>query len=126
MIYINREAIAEPEVFRSQKIKKLKESAREHFTKLKRTKGKLKFNWDVSWYRKIRSPLNNLFHGKCAYCESHLDNHLGDIELFRPKNRAMNLDGKIDEGYWWLAHEWRNFYLVCEVCNRRYKRPVRP
>jgi hypothetical protein len=34
----------------------------------------------------------------------------------------MNLDGKIDEGYWWLAYEWRNLYLVCELCNQKYKR----
>jgi hypothetical protein len=29
-------------------------------------------------------------------------------------------------GYYWLAYEWRNLYLSCEVCNRRHKRGLFP
>lgn len=121
MIFVDREKMTEPEVFRSPRIKKLRKEAREYFGSMKTSQGESQFNWDMSWYREIRDPLRKLFHDKCAFCESRLYGE-GDIELFRPKSRSMNLDGKIDEGYWWLAHEWQNMYLVCQVCNQRYKR----
>ncbi|CAN5395094.1 hypothetical protein BH10ACI1_BH10ACI1_02240 [soil metagenome] len=35
----------------------------------------------------------------------------GDIEHFRPKSL-----------YYWLAYDWKNLFLSCEECNRRYKR----
>ena len=55
----------------------------------------------------FKKPLEELFHDKCAYCESHLQTvAFGVVEAFRPKSI-----------YWWLAYEWENMLLSCEVCN---------
>lgn len=76
------------------------------------------------------------FHGKCAYCESNvLVNQFGDIDHWRPKSALMDKDGRpvisdirndqtghvrprVHSGYYWLAYDWRNLLLSCEICNR--------
>ncbi len=73
------------------------------------------------WVR-AREFLDELFQHKCAYCESLFGPTRGDIEHFRPKVAAVGLDGSVQEGYWWLAYEWSNLYIVCAQCNQRYKR----
>lgn len=121
MIYVDRGSVSEPAVFRSKRMARLREEARRQFSAPgEKDPGRIKF--DTRFYPKVRVALRRLFHGKCAYCESRLDHDYGDVELFRPKRRAMNLDGRISEGYWWLAYEWGNFYVSCQICNRRYKR----
>lgn len=55
----------------------------------------------------IKSALIEMFHGKCAYCESkilHVD--YGDIEHFRPKSKFPD-----------KAIDWDNLYLSCKRCN---------
>lgn len=75
----------------------------------------------------------NVFHNKCAYCESKLTAYPGDTEHFRPKGRVSvrRADGKlevvkvVDEdgdeiphpGYFWLAYHWQNLLPSCEFCN---------
>ena len=61
--------------------------------------------------------LEELFHRKCAYCETPLPEVGWDVDHFRPK-------GAVEErsehpGYYWLAYEWSNLYPACEACNRR-------
>ncbi|HEY0371267.1 MAG TPA: AAA family ATPase [Thermoanaerobaculia bacterium] len=64
-----------------------------------------------------RPVLLQLFHNKCAYCESPLDD-LADIEHFRPKRAAMNLDKRIErEHYYWLVFEWTNLLVACRLCS---------
>jgi uncharacterized protein (TIGR02646 family) len=66
-----------------------------------------------------RDLLRELFHGKCAFCESAIVAIAhADVEHFRPKSRAIGLDGVVESGYWWLAAEWANLYLSCGLCNR--------
>jgi uncharacterized protein (TIGR02646 family) len=58
----------------------------------------------------------NVFHGKCAYCQSDMEvAGFGTADHHRPK-------GRVDEepnhpGYYWLAYEWRNLLPCCEQCN---------
>ena len=53
-----------------------------------------------------------MFHGKCAYCESkitHVD--YGHIEHYRPKSKFPQ-----------LTFEWSNLLLACGMCNgTKYK-----
>lgn len=60
-------------------------------------------------HEKIKDALVNMFHGKCAFCESkitHVD--YGHIEHFKPKSLPA---------YRALAFEWTNLLLACAVCN---------
>lgn len=67
----------------------------------------------------VRKALNELFHGKCAYCESHIiGTQPTDIEHFRPKGRVHGCPGG-HPGYWWLAATWENLLASCIDCNRR-------
>jgi len=57
----------------------------------------------------IKEALVDMFHGKCAYCESditHID--YGHIEHYKPKGTP---------DYFELAVEWNNLFLACGRCN---------
>jgi uncharacterized protein (TIGR02646 family) len=65
----------------------------------------------------IKKALAMQFHGKCAYCESHiLHVDYGHIEHFRPKAIPAYLA---------LAFEWTNLFLACSVCNGAEYKGVR-
>ncbi len=74
----------------------------------------IKFNDDV--WRELKWHLFDLFHEKCAYCETKpLGGDTGAVEHYRPK-------GKVDEdkhhpGYYWLAYDETNLLPSCASCN---------
>lgn len=55
----------------------------------------------------IKEKLMKIYHSKCAYCESLLEQL--HVEHFRPKRG----------GYYWLAYSWDNLLLSCPICNSR-------
>lgn len=60
-------------------------------------------------YRKARKALEELYHGKCAYCEIYIEAvSYTRIDHYRPKSI-----------YKWLAVEWSNLVLSCERCNTK-------
>ncbi|HEX5853470.1 MAG TPA: hypothetical protein VFY36_10305 [Solirubrobacteraceae bacterium] len=70
----------------------------------------------------------NVFHGKCAYCEGKVrPQSWGAAEHWRPKKRVstrrdgvectLARDGEEHPGYYWLAYEWQNILPVCDTCN---------
>lgn len=78
--------------------------------------------------------LENVFHGKCAYCETLAPRHPGHAEHFRPKGRVDVRDPKTGKsvpaevewpdgkvathpGYFWLAYNWKNLLPACHYCN---------
>lgn len=72
----------------------------------------------------VRQALGQLFHHKCAYCESrYAGTQPVDVEHWRPKARVDEDEGeeKIDfnHGYYWLAASWANLLPSCIDCNRR-------
>jgi hypothetical protein len=86
---------------------------------------------DDKLYKRALPFLEQLFHGKCAYCESNITStHPIDVEHYRPKGRLKDIDGKIVKitvngkefdhpGYWWLCYDWTNLLPSCIDCNRR-------
>jgi uncharacterized protein (TIGR02646 family) len=61
-------------------------------------------------HTKIREALVRLFHGKCAYCESHITHvDYGHIEHYRPKSGP--------QGHPNLCFAWENLLLACGICN---------
>lgn len=88
--------------------------------------------------------LDNVFHGKCAYCEVSEVRSSYHAEHFRPKGRVtIKVKNKFtvaktyDEeglevkhpGYFWLAFNWSNLIPSCNNCNtargKRDQFPVR-
>ncbi len=66
----------------------------------------------------LRKPLERLFRGKCAYCESRLGT-VGpeDVEHYRPHGAVA--ERRDHPGYYWLAYTWTNLYPACTYCNQR-------
>lgn len=57
--------------------------------------------------------------GKCWFSEvKELYSHY-DVEHFRPKKEAKELDGTKRDGYWWLAFDYTNYRLCGNVGNRK-------
>jgi len=91
---------------------------------------------DSIWQDLKKWLLQHVFHGKCAYCETHIEEaqQSGDAEHFRPKcavtfrqqdtertskARAEDENGTLIEhpGYFWLAYHWKNLLPSCRFCN---------
>lgn len=68
----------------------------------------------------LKRPLLELFHSKCAYCESRVDPESVHIDPFRPKINAISgtRAEPARDRYWWLLYEWSNNYPACFTCNR--------
>jgi len=121
LIKIDRENVQAPLILSSEKALAAFELAKQFYATPLNSRLQQRFNLDISIWkdRGVREALNKLFHGKCAYCESKVGiTDPGDLDHFRPKGGAFNLDGEFDpDHYWWLAYDWRNFYLTCRICN---------
>lgn len=66
----------------------------------------------------VKRRLEELFHGKCAYCETFYSASAPvDVEHFRPKGAVS--DDDTHPGYWWLGMVWTNLLPCCIDCNRK-------
>ncbi|MDM8525698.1 HNH endonuclease [Desulfococcaceae bacterium HSG8] len=57
----------------------------------------------------VKQELREIYHNKCAYCESVMSDDAFTIEHYRPKKGSYS--------YYWLGYEWSNLLPVCEKCN---------
>lgn len=71
----------------------------------------------------VKTRLNELFYGKCAYCESfYASTAPVDVEHYRPKGAVHEVT--THPGYWWLAMDWENLLPSCIDCNRKRKQKI--
>ena len=90
---------------------------------------KLSFDDGIYGHSAVKESLVLAQHGKCAFCEAKLTHvAYGDVEHFRPKGgyRQHGADPLGRPGYYWLAYEWSNLYLSCQLCNQRFKKNAFP
>lgn len=69
-------------------------------------------------------PILIRYYGeKCWYSECSLEGSFGDVDHFRPKNKATDDTGNVilSDGYWWLAYDFLNYRLSCEKSNRSFE-----
>jgi hypothetical protein len=69
----------------------------------------------------IKKWLLSLSHNKCWYSEAREICSFYDVDHFRPKKHAKNLDNSGREGYWWLAYDWKNYRISGNIVNRPNK-----
>ena len=77
------------------------------------------FDAKIYGNRAVRTALEKLFHGKCAYCETPLVRHDWDVDHFRPKGSVKESPGH--PGYYWLGYKWQNLFPSCKFCNQKRK-----
>jgi hypothetical protein len=70
-------------------------------------------------WRKLRPWLSAISHGKCWFSESRDNASHMEVEHFRPKKIAKNIDGSERDGYWWLSFDHTNFRLAGNAPNRK-------
>jgi uncharacterized protein (TIGR02646 family) len=129
MIQINRASVSAPGQFIAEP-ESPKKALEEFVAKLPKSglaQRTLPFRDDLLRADDLREALIVLFRRTCAFCESHLAiSGRQNVEHFRPRQRAAQLDGKVHPlHYWWLAYEWRNLYAICSDC-RSHKGPRFP
>lgn len=72
-----------------------------------------------SHWGELKIWLKALSKGKCWFSEvRELYSHY-DVEHFRPKKEAKNIDKTNRDGYWWLAFDYTNYRLCGNVGNRK-------
>ena len=130
MVFIDKSGIATPTILTTAGVVKRDEHiagfvANEAGYRAK--KGE-KFDFDSSIYgdTTVKKSLETIQNFKCCFCESkykHITS--GDVEHFRPKGAYTQGKGPtfpfVRPGYFWLAYEWDNLLVSCEVCNQRKK-----
>jgi len=100
-------------------------------------------DFNESFWRKLKPHFVDVQHDKCGYCEKPISDD-GDVEHYRPKGviqklvaegieheHSKRLSGRkrpqiAEYGYWWLAYEWENYLLSCNICNQKYKNALFP
>lgn len=77
----------------------------------------------------LKNALINSQHGKCAFTEAKL-HHIsyGDVEHWRPKGAVRQSEGAPVErpGYYWLAYDWNNLFIVSTLANQQFKKEIFP
>lgn len=135
MIFVNRGVVVPPASLiekdgagqlEYEKAKKFFSSKNAKANKTSKTKSKKpdskkpKFKFKAYKGEDVVATLENLFHRKCAYCESQIRATASiDVEHYRPKGAVEGEDSH--PGYWWLAADWTNLLPSCIDCNRRRK-----
>lgn len=116
MIHVDRSRIPRPSFFESAAVEQARRRMLEGM-RARQSDIDLKDLWHSA---QVKNALVELFHGKCAYCETPISiRGFSDIDHFRPKRQALNLDGSVDgPHYLWLAYEWENLYLSCARCSQ--------
>jgi hypothetical protein len=67
---------------------------------------------------RIKKALLDLSYGKCWYTEAQDVASYSQVEHFRPKKEALELDGTKRDGYWWRSFDPTNFRICGAVPNR--------
>lgn len=92
--------------------------------------GELKFEAKNSIYNNesVRENLEKIQHNKCCYCETKSTRSNMDVEHFRPKTAYSKTfkGNSYYPGYFWLAYDWNNLFLACQVCNQIFKNDFFP
>lgn len=66
---------------------------------------------------RIRNWLLNQFNNKCWYTEAYESVSSIHVDHYRPKGRVKDLNGNKNDGYWWLAFNWKNYRICGQLIN---------
>ena len=78
---------------------------------------KCKYQLDGKNYYPVKDALKEIYHNKCAYCETKFTRSYINIEHYRPK-KSDYYNGT-QRLYYFLAYSWSNLLPICTVCNTK-------
>ncbi len=125
MIKIDRSKVAAPKVLTDPDSPGKKEHIRAIDYYAKHLDQKKTFPFKIYKSLEVTDALDELFHHKCAYCESKYGaTQKVAVEHYRPKGSVL-MNGQLNKrGYYWLASDWDNLLASCTDCNSPRKQKV--
>ncbi len=121
MIYVDRLGIEKPKILSDRRVLDEIEGMHKMAEKSEKYLNQLRIKLNPRYYNHsmVRKSLQELFHGKCAYCESKImATETGDLEHFRPKGLGREGNSNIHHLYYaWLGYDWDNLLVACRACN---------
>lgn len=86
------------------------------------------FENSIYGHEEVKAALILVQDYKCCFCESKIGHiSYGDVEHFRPKAGWIQDTEDLNKpGYYWLAYDWDNLLLSCQLCNQRHKKNFFP
>jgi len=70
-------------------------------------------------WTELKNWLLELSYQKCWFSEAKDCFQDWDVEHYRPKSSAKDLDGIERDGYWWLSFDWTNYRICGRVGNTK-------
>lgn len=119
MRFVNRDSVEKPISLSGFKVTSAQDEIAEYLSMPVEKRGQVRPKINSRIYQSVKPELTSLFDNKCAYCESPIGaSSYMDVEHFRPKQNAGN-DRKSSqiEYYSWLAYEWENLLISCQICS---------
>lgn len=117
MIHVDRQRVPVPSILTSELVDQARKELEKYFSIDRQQRSQSRFPFNKKLWDETFPDLQNLFLNKCAYCESPIIIMEGLVDHFRPIGDAIGLEKQIfPDGYWWLAYNWENLYLVCKDC----------
>lgn len=94
----------------------------EDLKKLVDSKSRNDFINEHNIWGELKELYVDVYGEKCWYSESDLTGSFADVDHFRPKAVSKAVDNTVilQNGYWWLAYDYKNYRLSCEKCNRPF------
>ncbi|MDA1053749.1 MAG: hypothetical protein O3C40_25150 [Planctomycetota bacterium] len=122
---VRRDSVPAPRVLTDSKLSGHRERQRaevkyDHLIASGQPASGFAFEFKAYKLAEVKEALYQLFHGKCAYCESrYAGTQPMDVEHWRPKGLVHEKGQPVMKpGYYWLAADWDNLYPACIDCNR--------
>jgi len=128
MIRIRKKAPAPVPSILQTKGKQSIEDLNKRYDEGERDFGSKDFDSNIYGNEEVKESLIAIQDYKCCFCESKIGHiSYGDVEHFRPKAGWVQGDEKLNKpGYYWLAYEWDNLLISCQICNQRNKKNFFP
>lgn len=126
MRYINLNEIALPDGW-LEKAKDLTQALKD--AKNSKSRKKIINSAKNEIWKELFIPLHNLSYGKCWYSEAKDVMSDRDVDHFRPKNVAKNIDQiprADEEGYWYLCYDYENYRFSSQYSNQLRKDKFNP
>ncbi|TPN82562.1 hypothetical protein FJ987_16465 [Mesorhizobium sp. CU2] len=122
MRFVDRSTISPPAILSSSEAESLRQDLRDYATSSVGQSSQRRAPTNRAFLERseLQESLNDLFEGRCAYCESQVEGGgLAPLEPHRPLEFAQSSDGTTDQFYYtWLTYDWDNMLWACHRCKR--------
>ena len=108
-----------PDFLNSSTVDLAIEKMEEFFASKNRSQKRYDWPFNAAIDKELKGHLQEVFHGKCGYCEIKIDYpELGTVDRYRPNNGVRDKNEFHQDLYWWLTFEWDNLIYCCKECNQ--------